>query len=281
MTSSDGAAIPTVTLNDDRTIPVVGLGVGGLSDSEAERVVSAALEAGHRLIDTAAAYGNEAGVGRAIAASGIPREEISVTTKLDIADQGFTSSQDAGRASLERLGLDYVDLYLIHWPGNDIGKYVDSWGGLMALKQAGMARSTGVSNFSPENLSTIVDLTFVAPAVNQIELHPLLNQSAWRAANAQYNVVTQAYSPLGVGNLLDNAAVTAIAEAHGKTPAQVLIRWSIQLGNTVIYRSTNPERIASNLDVFGFELTTDEIAALDSLDNGTRFRPDPATYTGS
>ena len=141
MTSSDGAAIPTVTLNDDRTIPVVGLGVGGLSDSEAERVVSAALEAGHRLIDTAAAYGNEAGVGRAIAASGIPREEISVTTKLAITDHGFTSSQDAGRASLERLGLDYVDLYLIHWPGNDIGKYVDSWGGLMALKQEGLARS--------------------------------------------------------------------------------------------------------------------------------------------
>ena len=280
MTSSDGAAIPTVTLNDDRTIPVVGLGVGGLSDSEAERAVSTALEAGSRLIDTAAAYENEAGVGRAIAASGIPREEISVTTKLAITDHGFTSSQDAGRASLERLGLDYVDLYLIHWPGNDIGKYVDSWGGLMALKQAGLTRSTGVANFSPENLSTIVDLTYVAPAVNQIELHPLLNQSAWRAANAQYNVVTQAYSPLGVGSLLDNPAVTAVAEAHGKTPAQVLIRWSIQLGNSVISRSTNPERIASNLDVFGFELTADEIAALDSLDNGTRFRPDPATFTG-
>ncbi|MBP2453212.1 aldo/keto reductase [Mycolicibacterium lutetiense] len=280
MTSSDGAAIPTVTLNDDRTIPVVGLGVGGLSDSEAERAVSTALEAGYRLIDTAAAYENEAGVGRAIAASGIPREEISVTTKLAITDHGFTSSQDAGRASLERLGLDYVDLYLIHWPGNDIGKYVDSWGGLMALKQAGLTRSTGVANFSPENLSTIVDLTYVAPAVNQIELHPLLNQSAWRAANAQYNVVTQAYSPLGVGSLLDNPAVTAVAEAHGKTPAQVLIRWSIQLGNSVISRSTNPERIASNLDVFGFELTADEIAALDSLDNGTRFRPDPATFTG-
>ncbi|MBX8690522.1 aldo/keto reductase [Mycobacterium sp. 20091114027_K0903767] len=280
MTSSDGAALPTVTLNDERTIPVVGFGVGGLTDSEAERMVSAALEAGHRLIDTAAAYDNEAGVGRAIAASGIPREELWVTTKLAIADHGFQSSQNAGRASLERLGLDYVDLYLIHWPGNDIGKYVDSWGGLMALKQEGVARSTGVSNFSPENLSTIVDLTFVAPAVNQIELHPLLNQADWRAANAKYNVVTQAYSPLGVGNLLDNPAVTAIAEAHGKTPAQVLIRWSIQLGNSVISRSTNPERIAANLDVFGFELTSDEIAALDSLDNGTRFRPDPATYTG-
>ncbi|MBU9764450.1 aldo/keto reductase [Mycobacterium sp. TNTM28] len=280
MTSSAAAAIPTVTLNDGRTMPVVGLGVGGLSDSEAEQTVSAALAAGHRLIDTAAAYGNEAGVGRAIAASGIPREEISVTTKLALPDLGFKSSQDAGRASLERLGLDYVDLYLIHWPGVDTGKYVDSWGGLMALKQEGLALSTGVANFSPENLSTIVGLTFVTPAVNQIELHPLLNQSAWRAANAEHNVVTEAYSPLGVGNLLDNPAVTAIADAHGKTPAQVLIRWSIQLGNVVISRSTKPERIASNLDVFGFELTGDEIAALDSLDNGTRFRPDPATFTG-
>ncbi|MUL80573.1 MULTISPECIES: aldo/keto reductase [unclassified Mycolicibacterium] len=280
MTSSAGSAIPTVTLNDDRTIPVVGLGVGGLSDSEAERAVSAALEAGYRLIDTAAAYGNEAGVGRAIAASGIPREEISVTTKLDIADQGFQSSQNAGRASLERLGLDYVDLYLIHWPGVDIGKYVDSWGGLMALKQDGLARSTGVANFSPEHLSTIVGLTFVTPAVNQIELHPLLNQSAWRAANAEYNVTTEAYSPLGVGSLLDNPAVTAIADAHGRTPAQVLIRWSIQLGNVVISRSANPERIASNLDVFGFELTAEQMDNLSGLDDGTRFRPDPATYTG-
>ncbi|OBG82424.1 2,5-didehydrogluconate reductase A [Mycobacterium sp. E802] len=280
MTSSDGAAIPTVTLNDDRTIPVVGLGVGGLSDAEAEAAVSAALEAGHRLIDTAAAYGNEAGVGRAIAASGIPREDIYVTTKLAIPDYGFQSSQDAGKASLERLGLDYVDLYLIHWPGTDTGKYVDSWGGLMALKQAGLARSTGVANFSPENLSTIVELTFVTPAVNQIELHPLLNQSAWRAGNAQYGITTQAYSPLGVGALLDNPAVTAIADAHGKTPAQVLIRWSIQLGNSVIFRSTKPERISANFDVFGFELTDEQMDSLNGLDDGTRFRPDPATFAG-
>lgn len=280
MTSSDGAAIPTVTLNDDRTVPVVGLGVGGLSDSEAEAAVSAALEAGHRLIDTAAAYGNEAGVGRAIAASGIPREDIYVTTKLAIPDYGFQSSQDAGKASLERLGLDYVDLYLIHWPGTDTGKYVDSWGGLMALKQAGLARSTGVANFSPENLSTIVELTFVTPAVNQIELHPLLNQSAWRAGNAQYGITTQAYSPLGVGALLDNPAVTAIADAHGKTPAQVLIRWSIQLGNSVIFRSTKPERISANFDVFGFELTDEQMDILNGLDDGTRFRPDPATFAG-
>lgn len=280
MTSSDGAAIPTVTLNDDQTMPVVGLGVGGLSDSEAEQAVTAALEAGYRLIDTAAAYGNEAGVGRAIAASGIPREQISVTTKLATADHGFQSAQDAAKASLERLGLDYVDLYLIHWPGGDVSKYVDSWGGLVRARQDGLARSVGVANFSPEDLSTIIDLTFFTPSVNQIELHPLLNQSAWRAANAKHNVVTEAYSPLGVGNLLDNPAVTAIADAHGKTPAQVLIRWSVQLGNVVISRSTKPERIASNLDVFGFELTAEQMDSLNGLDDGTRFRPDPATYTG-
>ncbi|MCV7286389.1 aldo/keto reductase [Mycolicibacterium wolinskyi] len=283
MTSSHGqaAAIPTVTLNDDNTMPVVGLGVGELSDAEAERSVSAALEAGYRLIDTAAAYGNEAGVGRAIAASGLPRDEIFVTTKLATSDQGFQSSQDAARASLERLGLDYVDLYLIHWPGGDTSKYVDSWGGLMRAKEDGVARSIGVSNFSADDLSTIVHLTFFTPAVNQIELHPLLNQAELRAANAEHNIATEAYGPLGVGRLLDNPAVTAVAEAHGKTPAQVLIRWSVQLGNIVIPRSANPDRIASNLNVFDFELTEDEMASLNGLDEGTRFRPDPATYTGT
>lgn len=283
MTASHGqaAAIPTVTLNDDNKLPVVGIGVGELSDSEAERSVSAALEAGYRLIDTAAAYGNEAAVGRAIAASGIPRDEIYVTTKLATPDQGFTSSQAAARASLERLGLDYVDLYLIHWPGGDTSKYVDSWGGLMKIKEDGVARSVGVSNFGAEDLETIVSLTYFTPAVNQIELHPLLNQAELRDANAGYNIATEAYGPLGVGRLLDHPAVTAIAGAHGKTTAQVLLRWSIQLGNIVISRSSNPERIASNLDVFGFELTADEMETLSGLDEGTRFRPDPATYTGS
>ena len=278
MTASD--AIPTVKLNDDHTIPVVGFGVGGLSDSEAEQAVSAALQAGHRLIDTAAAYGNEEGVGRAIAASGIPRDQLFVTSKLATPDQGFQSSQDAVRASLQRLGLDHVDLYLIHWPAGDTSRYVDSWGGLMKAKEDGVTRSIGVANFSPDDLSTIVGLTFVAPTINQIELHPLLNQSAWRAANADSNVVTQAYSPLGVGNLIDNPTVAAVASAHGKTTAQVLIRWSIQLGNSVISRSVQPERIASNLDVFGFELTDEEMATLGGLDDGTRYRPDPATYTG-
>jgi 2,5-diketo-D-gluconate reductase A len=279
MTSA--AAIPTVTLNDENTIPVIGLGVGELSDSDTERAVSAALEAGYRLIDTAAAYGNEAAVGRAIAASGVPRSELYVTTKLATPDQGFQSSQDAARASLERLGLDYVDLYLIHWPAEERGLYVDSWGGLMKLKEVGVARSVGVSNFNAEHLSNIIDLSFFTPAINQIELHPLLNQAALRAVNAEHGIVTEAYGPLGIGKLLDNPTVVRVAAAHHKTPAQLLIRWSLQLGNVVIPRSSSPERIKANLDVFDFELTDDEMAALNGLDEGTRFRPNPDTYTGT
>jgi 2,5-diketo-D-gluconate reductase A len=279
MTSA--AAIPTVTLNDENTIPVIGLGVGELSESETERAVSTALEAGYRLIDTAAAYGNEEAVGRAIAASGVPRDELFITTKLATEDQGYQASQDACKASVERLGLDYVDLYLIHWPGGNPGKYVDSWGGLMKRKEDGDARSIGVANFHPEDLSNIIDLSYFTPAINQIELHPLLNQAELRAVNAEYGIVTEAYGPLGVGRLLDNPTIATVAEAQGKTPAQVLIRWSIQLGNVVIPRSANPERIKSNLAVFDFELSDDEMTTLNGLDDGTRFRPNPDEYTGT
>jgi diketogulonate reductase-like aldo/keto reductase len=260
---------------------VIGLGVGELSDSETEEAVSAALDAGYRSIDTAAAYGNEAAVGRAVASSGVPREELFITTKLATADQGYQSSQDALAASLERLGLDYVDLYLIHWPAGESGKYIDSWGGLLSLQGGGLTRSIGVANFHEEHLSNVIDLSFVTPVVNQIELHPLLNQAALRAVNAGRGVVTEAYGPLGVGRLLDNPTIVSVAEAHGKTPAQVLIRWSIQLGNVVIPRSSSAERVRSNLDVFDFELTDDEMATINGLDDGTRFRPDPETYTGT
>jgi diketogulonate reductase-like aldo/keto reductase len=279
MTSA--AAIPSVTLIDERTMPVIGLGVGELSDSETEEAVSAALDAGYRSIDTAAAYGNEAAVGRAVASSGVPREELFITTKLATEAQGYQSSQDALAASLERLGLDYVDLYLIHWPAGESGKYIDSWGGLLSLQGGGLTRSIGVANFHEEHLSNVIDLSFVTPVVNQIELHPLLNQAALRAVNAGRGVVTEAYGPLGVGRLLDNPTIVSVAEAHGKSPAQVLIRWSIQLGNVVIPRSSSPERVRSNLDVFDFELTDDEMATINGLDDGTRFRPDPETYTGT
>jgi 2,5-diketo-D-gluconate reductase A len=280
LTGESGALVPSVTLNDENTMPALGLGVAELSDDETERAVLAALEIGYRLIDTAAVYGNEAAVGRAIAASGIPRAELFITTKLANADQGFASSQNACRASLERLGLDYVDLYLIHWPAPQLGQYVDSFGGLIQSRGNGHARSIGVCNFTEEHLSTVIDLTFVTPAVNQIELHPLLNQAELRAANAAHNVVTEAYSPLAVGRLVDNPTVTSIAAEYSRTPAQVLIRWSLQLGNVVIPRSANPERIASNIDVFDFELAAEHIETLNGLNDGTRVREDPLTYTG-
>jgi 2,5-diketo-D-gluconate reductase A len=279
MTSA--AATPNVSLNDGNTIPVLGIGVGELTDAQTEQAVASALEIGVRLIDTAAAYGNEAAVGRAIAASGVPRAEIFLTTKLATENQGFQASQDACKASLDRLGVDYVDAYLIHWPAGNAGKYVDSWGGLMKAKEVGHAKSIGVCNFTPEDLSNVIDLSFFVPAINQIELHPLLSQTELRAVNAQHDIVTEAYSPLGVGKVLQNATVQSIASEYGKSPAQVLIRWSLQLGNVVIPRSSSPERIAENFDVFDFELAAAHMDQLSALDEGTRFRPDPETYTGT
>jgi diketogulonate reductase-like aldo/keto reductase len=280
LTGESGASVPYIALNDENTMPAIGLGVAELSDDETERAVSTALEMGYRLIDTAAVYGNEAAVGRAIAASGIPRAELFITTKLANADQGLTSTQEACKASLERLGLDYLDLYLIHWPVPQLGKYVDSFGGLIQLRGDDYVRSIGVCNFTEDHLSTVIDLTFVTPAVNQIELHPLLNQAELRAANAAHNVVTEAYSPLAVGRLLDNPAVASVAAEYSRTPAQVLIRWSLQLGNVVIPRSAKPERIAENLDVFDFELAAEHMDTLNGLNDGTRVREDPLTYTG-
>lgn len=275
------AAVPTVTLNDDHTIPVLGLSVSELPPDEAEAAVTAALVAGYRLIDTAAANGNEEAVGRAIAKSDVPRGELFITTKLATEEQGFQSSQDACRASLARLGLDYVDLYLIHWPAEQNGKYIDAWGGIMKSKEVGDTRSIGVSNFTPEHLSNIIELSYFIPAVNQVELHPLLNQDELRQVHASHSIVTEAYCPLGTGTLLDNPAVVAVAAAHGKSPAQVLIRWSIQLGNVVIPRVTDPARLAENIDVFGFELTGAEMDSLSALADGTRFRPNPETDSGA
>jgi 2,5-diketo-D-gluconate reductase A len=280
VTGESGAYVPSIALNDENTIPVIGLGVAELSDDETERAVSAALEIGYRLIDTASVYGNEAAVGRAIAASGIPRAELFITTKVANADQGFQSTQDAVKVSLDKLGLDYVDLFLVHWPMPQQGKYVDSFGGLIQARGNELTRSIGVCNFTDEHLETVIDLTYVTPAINQIELHPLLNQAELRAVNAQHNVVTEAYSPLAVGRVLENPTVTSIAGEYDRTPAQVLIRWSIQLGNVVIPRSGNPERIASNFDVFDFELAAEHMEALNGLNDGTRVREDPLTYTG-
>jgi 2,5-diketo-D-gluconate reductase A len=279
--TGDSGAAPSIALNDENTMPVLGLGVADLSDDETERAVSAALEIGCRLIDTAAAYGNEAAVGRAIAASGIPRAELFVTTKLATAEQGFTIAVDACSASVERLGLDYVDLYLIHWPAPALGKYVDSFGGLLQARSLGHTRSIGVSNFTEEYLSMVIDLTFTTPAVNQIELHPLLNQDEMRKSNTQHNVVTQSYTPLALGRLMDNPTVTSVAGEYGKTPSQVLLRWNLQLGNAVIFRSSTAEHIAIDFDVFDFELAAGHLDAITALNDGTRLRPDPDTHDGS
>lgn len=273
---------PTITLSDDNSIPVLGLGVAELSEDETERAVTEALETGYRLIDTASVYGNEAAVGRAIAASGVPRDELFVTTKVANADQGYNSTKEALAVSLERLGLDYVDMYMIHWPAAQLGKYVDTYGAMQKIQQEdGTIRSIGVCNFLEEHLGTISDLTYTNPVVNQIELHPLLNQAELRAVHLERGIVTEAYSPLGVGKLLDNPTLVEIAAAHGKSPAQVAIRWSLQLGNVVIPRSANPQRIKENIDVFNFELTDDQMSSIDGLNDGTRYREDPATYVGT
>ncbi|QZA08022.1 aldo/keto reductase [Mycolicibacter heraklionensis] len=274
-------SIPQVALNDEVAMPVLGLGVAKLSDEQTEASVLAALESGCRLIDTAASYGNEAVVGRAIEASGVPRSELFVSTKLGTSSQGYSAAKQACERSLEQLGLDYIDMYLIHWPAPQLGKYVESFEAMIEARDAGLVQSVGVCNFTEEHLTEVIDETGVTPAINQIELHPRLNQAELRDVNANRDIVTQSYSPLGVGRLLDDPAVTALASAHGRTPAQILIRWNLQCGNAVISRSGNPERVAANLDVFEFELSEADMATLDGLHDGTRVLHDPMTFLGT
>ena len=267
-----------IRLNDGHSIPAVGFGVFQISPEDAERAVGAALQAGYRHIDTAAAYRNERETGRAVAGSGIPRDQLYVVTKLWNADQGYDSTLKAFDASMNRLGLDYLDLYLIHWPLPDRGLFVDTFKAFAHLRDQGLIRSLGVSNFEPEHLRAVIDATGIVPAVNQVELHPQYPQTELRKAHAELGVATEAWGPLGQGSLLDNPTVTAVAEKCNRTPAQVLIRWHLQLGNIVIPKSVNPERIASNFDVFDFELNADEMASISSLDDGTRLGPDPRTF---
>lgn len=271
-------ASPSITLNDGNSIPQVGLGVWQTPPEDTERAVRTALETGYRLIDTAAAYGNEVEVGRAVANSGLPREDVYVTTKLRNDDQGYERTLKAFDASMERLGTDYLDLYLIHWPMPSKSTFVDTFKAFAHLRDQGHIRSIGVSNFEPEHLRILVDTSGIVPAVNQVELHPLLQQEEVRAANAQLGIATEAWSPLGRGSLLANPVVNAVGEAHGKTPAQTLIRWHIQLRNIVIPKSVTPERIVSNFDVFDFELSEQDMASICSLGDGTRLGPDPRTF---
>src|SRR5690349_13199902 len=230
-------ASPLIALNDGNSMPQVGLGVWQTPPEETERAVATALDAGYRHIDTAAGYFNEREVGKAVSASGLAREDVFVTTKLWNADQGYDSTLAAFDASMERLGMDHLDLYLIHWPMPAKNAFVDTFKAFAHLRDQGRVRSIGVSNFEPEHLRILVDATGIVPAVNQVELHPRFAQEELREVHKQMGIATEAWAPLGQGALLDNPKVVEVAERHGKTPAQVLIRWHIQLGNIVIPKS--------------------------------------------
>ncbi|MFI9773628.1 aldo/keto reductase [Streptomyces sp. NPDC051956] len=260
-------------------MPQLGFGVWQVPDVEAEKAVATALEAGYRSIDTAAIYGNEEGTGKAIAASGIARQKLFVTTKLWNADQGYDATLRAYDASLDKLGLDYLDLYLIHWPLPSKDSYVDTYKALEKIYADGRAKAIGVSNFLPEHLERLLGETSIIPAVNQIELHPHLQQRAAREFHAEQGIATEAWSPLGQGKgLLEVPAIVAIAQKHGRTPAQVVLRWHVQLGNVVIPKSVTPSRIVENIDVFDFELDVEDIAAISALNEDRRLGPDPATF---
>ena len=268
--------VPAVTLNNGVAMPQLGFGVWQVPDRRAARAVTTALEAGYRSIDTAAVYGNEKGTGKALAASGLPREELFVTTKLWNTDQGYGAALRALDASLGRLRLDYVDLYLVHWPQPALDAYQETWRAFEKIVADGRARAVGVSNFQPAHLERLIGGSSVVPAVNQIELHPRLPQAELRRLHAHHGIATEAWSPLGQGKgLLDNPLIASVAARHGRTPAQVVLRWHLQLGNVVIPKSVTPDRIRENIDVFGFELTQADMTELAGLDDGSRLGPHP------
>ncbi|MFE3682884.1 aldo/keto reductase [Streptomyces sp. NPDC059095] len=271
--------VPSITLNNGVEMPQLGFGVWQVPDDEAAKAVATAIESGYRSIDTAAIYENERGTGKAVAASGVAREELFITTKLWNSEQGYDSTLRAFDASLDKLGLDYVDLYLIHWPVPAKDAYVDTYKAFEKILKDGRARSIGVSNFQPEHLDRLLGETSVVPAVNQIELHPQLAQTESRALHAKHSIATEAWSPLGQGRgLLEVPTVVAIARKHDRTPAQVVLRWHLQIGNVVIPKSVTPSRIKENIDVFGFELDADDLAALAALDEGKRLGPNPSEF---
>ena len=276
---SQRAAIPDVMLNNGVLMPQLGFGVFLVPDDSVTDAVVTALECGYRSIDTASAYQNEAGVGTALRAAGVPRDELFITTKLWNEDHGYDQTLRAFEASMERLGLSYLDLYLIHWPVPARGLFLESWGALNELLDEGSVRAIGVSNFEPGHLTAVIEATGTTPAVNQIELHPYFPQQRLREVNGSLNIVTEAWSPLAPQtDLLSHPVIADLARRHDRTPAQIVLRWHIQLGNVVIPKSVTPSRIAENIDIFSFSLDDADLAAIARLDQGMRTGPDPETF---
>lgn len=272
------AQVPNITLNGGKTIPQLGFGVWEIPNSSVAKTVVTAIEAGYRSIDTAQGYGNEEGVGQGIVDSGLPREELFITSKLRTKDQGYDATLKSFMGSLDRLGLDYLDLFLIHWPVPKHDRYSDTWKAFVQLQRDGRIRSIGVSNFLQDHLDRIIGDSGVVPAVNQIELHPEFQQRDMRAFHSQHNIAIECYSPLGRGQVLGNDIIGRIAARHGTSPAQVIIRWHVQQGLIAIPKSVRPERIKANIDVFGFALDEDDMAAIATLDRPDgKMVGDPAT----
>jgi 2,5-diketo-D-gluconate reductase A len=276
--STQADTTPRLPLAPGEEIPQLGFGVFQVPAKQTEQVVAEALSVGYRHIDTAAAYRNEGPVGQALHASGIDRDELFVTTKCWNDDQGHEQAKRACRASLERLELSHLDLYLIHWPVPAHDLYVETWRAFIELQQEGLVRSIGVSNFQPEHLERVIAETGVTPAINQVELHPYFQQVGLRREHERLGIVTESWSPLGQGLELEDPAIVEIAHAHGKTPAQTIIRWHLQLGCVVIPKSVTPARIAENFEVFDFELSDEQMQAIEALDAGKRIGPDPNTF---
>lgn len=269
-------SVPNVVLNNGIEIPQLGFGVWRVPSEETQEVVELALEAGYRHIDTAKLYGNEDGVGAAIRASGLDRDQVFVTSKVWNDDQGYDATLRAFETTMRELKFDVLDLYLIHWPVPSQDAYVDTWKAFQEIYKSGRAKAIGVSNFQIPHLRRLFDETDIVPALNQIELHPNLPQADLRAFHTEHDIITEAWSPLGRNNgLLDSATVANLAEKYGKTPAQIVLRWHIELGNVTIPKSVTPSRIKENIEVFDFELAQDDVKALTALETGVRVGPNP------